>query len=114
MAKTIEHYKGKFPFWLAPVQVKVLTITDNQKEYALAISESLKKHGIRVSVDESSEQISAKIKAAQLQQIPWMLVIGAKEQENGTITLRTREGKQEFGLTLDQLLTKAKELLSDS
>lgn len=110
----IEHYKGKFPFWLAPVQIKVLTITDEQQGYAKEIAEILKKHNIRAIVDESSEQISAKIKTAQLQQIPWMLVLGEKEQENRTITLRPREGKQEFNLTLDQILTKAQGLLQDS
>jgi len=110
----IEHYKGKFPFWLAPVQAKILTITDEQNEYAHQINEKLKAAGIRTVVDDSSEQISAKIKTAQLQQVPWMLVLGAKEQEQGTIALRPREGKQEFGLTVDQLLSKAEALLQDS
>lgn len=107
----LEHYKGKLPFWLCPVQVQVLTITDDQKAYATQILHELKQHGLRATLDESSEQISAKIKAAQLQQIPWMLVIGAKEQENNTVTLRTREGKQEFGLTLETVMTKVQELL---
>lgn len=107
----LEHYKGKLPFWLCPVQVEVLTITDDQKEYASRICTELKNAGLRARLDESSEQISAKIKTAQVQQIPWMLVIGAKEQENGTITLRTREGKQEFGLTLETVLEKAQDLL---
>ena len=65
-------------------------------------------------MDQSSEQISAKIKTAQLQQVPWMLILGAKEVENGTIALRPREGKQEFGLSIDQLLKKADVLLEDS
>jgi len=107
----IEHYKGKFPFWLAPVQVKILTITDDQKEYAQKIYKILKDEGIRVVVDDSSDQISAKIKTAQLQKVPWMLVLGQKEQENNTIALRPREGKQEFGLTLEALLKKIKLLL---
>jgi threonyl-tRNA synthetase len=106
----LEHYKGKLPFWLCPIQIQVLTITDDQKEYATKICAELKKQGLRATIDESSEQISAKIKAAQLQQIPWMLVIGAKEQENCTITLRTREGKQEFGLTLEQIIAKTQEV----
>jgi len=110
----IEHYKGKFPFWLAPTQIKVLTITDNQNDYATKVGQILQEHGLRVIVDQSSEQISAKIKTAQLQQIPWMLILGAKEQENNTITLRPREGKQEFGLTVEQLLKKANLLLQDS
>lgn len=106
----LEHYKGKLPFWLSPVQIQVLTITDDQKAYATQVCAELKKLGLRATIDESSEQISAKIKTAQLQQIPWMLVIGAKEVENNTVTLRTREGKQEFGLTLEAVIAKAQEL----
>jgi threonyl-tRNA synthetase len=104
-----EHYKGHFPFWLSPVQARVLTITDNQKEYADTILDQLKSHDIRVELDKSGGQISAQIKRAQLDKIPWMIVLGKKEQENGTITLRHVDGKQEFGLTIDQLLEKVPE-----
>lgn len=103
----LEHYKGKFPFWLAPVQMTVLTITDEQMPYATKIYQDLKNRGYRITLDQSSDPISGKIKDAQLKQIPWMLVIGAKEAENQTITLRHRSGKQEFGLTLEQLLETA-------
>lgn len=104
----LEHYKGKLPFWLAPVQIKMLTITDEHKTYAHSIEQALKQHGLRVAFDDSSDQISGKIKRAQTEQIPWMLVIGQKEVENSTITLRHRDGKQEFGLTLEAVLEKAK------
>jgi threonyl-tRNA synthetase len=104
----LEHYKGKLPFWLAPVQIKVMTITDDQNEYAESILKKLKDHGLRADFEKNSDQISAKIKAAQLEKIPWMLVVGAKEQENNTVTLRYMDGKQEFGLLLDQVLVKAK------
>lgn len=103
----LEHFKGKFPFWLAPIQARILIITDEQKPYAQKLLHTLKKHGIRVELDQSGEQISAQIKAAQLEKIPWMLVIGQKEVANNTITLRHRDGKQEFGLTIEQLLQKA-------
>lgn len=105
----IEHYKGKFPFWLAPTQIKVLSITDDQMPYAQELAKKLKGVGFRVVVDESSDPISGKIKNAQIQQIPWMLVVGAKEVEGNTITLRYRDGKQEHGLTYDNLLRKAQE-----
>jgi len=105
----IEHYKGKFPFWLAPTQIKVLSITDEQMPYAQELAKKLKDAGFRVVVDESSDPISGKIKNAQLQQTPWMLVVGAKEVEGNTITLRYRDGKQEHGLTYDELLRKAQE-----
>lgn len=107
LAILIEHYKGKFPFWLAPVQIKILTITDAQKEYARNLLAKLKSHNLRVTMDESSDPIAGQIKTAQLQYIPWMLVIGKKEVENNTIALRYMDGKQEFGLTTEQLLEKA-------
>lgn len=103
----IEHYKGHFPFWLAPVQIRILTITDEQKDYARELLKKLKEHGFRAELDESSDQISAQIKNAQVEKIPWMLVIGKKEVENKTITLRYNDGKQEFGITFDELLNKA-------
>ncbi len=103
----LEHYKGRLPFFIAPVQIKLLTITDEQKPYAQKLLSTLKEAGYRVSMDQSSDPISGKIKLAQLQQIPWMLVIGQKEMDNNTVTLRHRDGKQEFGLTLDELIKKA-------
>lgn len=107
----LEHYKGHLPFWLAPEQIRILTITDAQKPYAQELLETLKKHDLRAAMDESSDQISGKIKRAQEEKIPWMLVVGQKEVDNKAITLRHTDGKQEFGLTLEQLLAKAQELL---
>jgi len=112
-AIVLEHFKGKLPLWLAPVQAKILTITDDQKKYAQDLLAKLKAHGLRVELDTSGEQISSQIKAAQLAKIPWMLVIGQKEVDNNTITLRYLNGKQEFGLTLEQLLEKADQLLKN-
>lgn len=104
----LEHFKGRLPFWLSPVQVKILTITDEQKPYAQEIADALFELDVRVEIDESSDQISGKIKRAQLERVPWMLVLGKKEVENKTITLRDLDGKQEFGLTLETILTKAR------
>lgn len=103
----LEHYKGKLPFWLSPVQVKVLTITDEQKEYAHNIANKLHEHGIRVTVDDSHDPIAGQIKTAQLENVPWMLVVGNKEMANKTVTLRYLSGKQEFGLTVESILEKA-------
>lgn len=102
-----EHYRGHFPFWLAPVQARILTITDKQHAYAEGVIKTLKEHGIRVEMDMSGDQISAQIRKAQLDKIPWMIVIGKKEEEKQTVTLRHTDGKQEFGLTIEDLLKKA-------
>ena len=106
MGILIEHYKGLLPFWLAPVQARVLTITDLQHEYAISIADTLERHDIRIEVDKSGDQISAQIRRAQLDKIPCMLVIGKKEQEKNTVTLRYHDGKQEFGLKLEDLIEK--------
>ncbi len=106
----LEHTKGHIPFWLAPVQIKILPITDAQKEYADTIAQQLEVHNLRIEMDESSEPLSAKIKVAQLARIPWMIVLGEKEMAQNTLTLRYVSGKQEFGLTLDQIVAKAAEL----
>lgn len=105
----LEHYKGLLPFFISPVQVRVLTITDMQKEYAQTIVKRLKEAGIRVELYESSDAISAKIKTATLEKIPWMVVIGKKEAETNTVTLRFHDGKQQMGLSVEELLQKAVE-----
>ncbi|MBP9765104.1 threonine--tRNA ligase [Candidatus Babeliales bacterium] len=106
----LENYKGHFPFWLCPTQIKIIPITQDQLPYAQKIAAALHEHNIRYEVDESSEPLSAKIKVAQLERIPWMLVLGKKEVEQNTITLRHVDGKQEFGLTLEHIVTQAKAL----
>lgn len=106
----LEHLKGHLPFWCSPVQARLLTITDHQKEYAHGVQQALQDAGIRAECDESGDQISSQIRRAQEEKIPWMLVVGKKEAEQNTITLRHSDGKQEFGLTLEQLVKRAQEL----
>lgn len=103
----LEHYKGRLPFWLAPVQTKILTITDEQKDYAQTVAQQLENAGIRIEIDKSSEQISSQIKIAQLEKVPWMIVLGKKEMANKNVTLRYADGKQEFGLSVEQVIQKA-------
>ncbi len=88
----IEHYAGSFPFWLSPVQVVVLTVTDNQLPYARQVVETLRGAGIRVQADFRNEKLGFKIREAQLQKLPCMLVIGDKEVESVTVTPRLRDG----------------------
>lgn len=106
----LEHYRGAFPFWLAPVQMRILTITSDVSDYAHTILDQLLMAGFTAEIDNSGSPINAQIRDAQQEKIPWMLVIGKKEKEAQTVTLRTREGAQEFGLTLDQIITRGHNL----
>lgn len=105
----LEHFKGHLPFFICPIQVRVLTITDEQKEYAQEIAHKLRNSGIRTEIDSSADPISGKIKTAQIEKIPWMVVIGKKEMAQGTITLRYWDGKQEQNIVIDDLVEKAKQ-----
>lgn len=109
-AVLLEHHKGNLPFSISPTQIKVLTITKDQEDYAQEIFDKLKSENLRVELDISSDPISAKIKAAQLERTPWMLIVGNKEKENKTITLRLLDGSQKFNLTLDEIIKNSKEI----
>ncbi len=92
----IEHYAGAFPAWIAPVQVKILPITDRNIAYAKNLADSLKELDVRVEVDERSEKIGYKIREAQMEKVPYMLVLGDKEEEAGAVAVRVR-GKGDVG-----------------
>ena len=97
-----EHFAGAFPTWLSPVQVKVMSITDRSAEYAKSVAEKLAAAGVRVETDLRNESIKYKIREAQLQKLPYMLVIGDKEAENGTVSVRDRAGKTVYGVPMDE------------
>lgn len=101
----IEHFAGNFPLWLSPVQATVLTVTDKQIPYAQEVFKQLRKAGIRVQEDLRNEKLNFKIREAQLQKIPYMLVIGDKEVENGTITPRFRDGTNLKAMTSEQFIS---------
>ncbi len=101
MSILIEHYAGAFPVWLSPVQVKVLPITDAHNEYAQTVVKKLSATGIRVELDDRSERLQAKIRDAQLQKIPYMLVVGDKEAAEGTVAVRSRDTKEQTVVGLD-------------
>lgn len=105
----LEHYKGNLPFFLAPIQATIVTVTDAQKEYATHLYHELKKRGVRVELNKTSDPLSGQIKTAQQDRIPWILVIGKKEVEAGTVTLRYQNGTQLPGITLDDLYKKIHE-----
>jgi threonyl-tRNA synthetase len=86
----VEHYTGAFPLWLAPVQVEICPVSEKVSDYANHVRETLKRHEIRVHLDDRNEKLPAKIRDAQLQKTPYMLVVGAKEAEAGTVSVRHR------------------------
>ena len=94
LATLLEHYGGAFPVWLAPVQARIIPVADRHLEYAHKIEAELKKGGVRAETDERSERINLKIRQAQLEKIPYMLVVGDKEVATKTISIRLRNGKQ--------------------
>jgi len=112
MAFLIEKYMGNFPLWLSPTQVKIIPITDAQHEYANKILAQLKEEGIRVEVDDRSEKMQAKIRDAQLEKIPYMLVIGAREVETNAVAVRQRDGQDLGAIPFNEFLAKIKEQIS--
>ena len=99
----IEHYAGAMPLWLAPVQLVVMNITDNQADYVNKIAKTLKKPGFKVETDLRNEKIGFKIREHTLQRVPFMLVAGDREMENGTVAVRARGGKDLGPMTIDDL-----------
>ena len=92
----IEHYAGAFPLWLAPEQARIIPVSDKQNDYAQKVLERLKAEGIRATIDKRAEKMGWKIRQAQLEKIPYMLVIGDKEMEEGTVSVR-RRGEGDIG-----------------
>jgi threonyl-tRNA synthetase len=108
----IEHFAGAFPFWLAPVQVAVLPLSEKFVDYAGEVGRKLKAAGLRVETDASNDKLGAKIRNAQLKKIPFMLILGEKEAQAGTVSLRKRSGGDQGSVTLDELLSEAARLTS--
>ena len=106
MAYIIEEYKGRFPLWLSPTQVKILPISDEQLEYATTIEKELLKNKIRVKVDSRAEKIGYKIREAELERVPYMLILGKKEVEEEVLSIRRRGNKENEVMDLDGFVTK--------
>ena len=109
----IEHYAGAFPLWLAPVQIILLPITDNHAEYTDKIAEELEESGIRVEKDLRNEKIGFKIREAQLQKIPYMIILGDKEVETSTLSVRRRRSKETRTLDLKTFLNEVNEAVKN-
>ena len=105
----IEHFAGAFPTWLAPVQVKVLPISDKHMEYGKKVLDALNEAGIRAEIDSRAEKIGYKIREAQMKKIPYMLVVGAKEEEDNKVSVRSRFAGDEGQKDLDAFIAQIKE-----
>jgi len=102
----IEHFAGKFPLWLSPVQIRILTVADRFNDYANKIKEEFERHNLRVEIDSSAESIGKKVFNAQNEKIPLIVTVGEKEESSNTVAVRTLEGKVHFGLKTDEFLKK--------
>jgi len=113
LAFLIEHYKGKFPVWLSPVQVKVLPIASRNDDYAEKIMNKLKSEGIRVEGDFDTETIGKKIKVAQLERVPYMLILGDKEEKKKKLSIRNRDGKQRLNVSLKDFIKEVNDKIKN-
>lgn len=109
LAMLIEKYAGAFPLWISPIQVKLLPISENEIEYANNVKAELVKNGFRVEVDSSDEKIGYKIRSAQLEKVPYMLIIGRNEVENNNVSIRSRSGEKIDGISVNLLIDKLKD-----
>jgi threonyl-tRNA synthetase len=108
MGVLIEHYAGSFPLWLAPVQAKVMNITDDQSEYAQQVSQTLQTEGIRVEADLRNEKLGAKVRDAQMEKVPYMLIVGKREKEKMTVSLRHRKEGDLGEATIGEIVARIK------
>jgi len=109
----IEHYAGAFPVWLAPVQVKVIPIADRHNEYARKVFDKLHEAGLRAEMDDSADRMNAKVRKAQLEKVPYMLVMGDKEVEAGTVSVRLRSEENLGPRPLDEFIAMAEQAIRE-
>jgi threonyl-tRNA synthetase len=109
----IEHFAGAFPLWLAPVQASVLPVSDRFHDYAVTVRDRLSAEGFRVELDDANEKLGAKIRQAQLQKVPLMLIVGEKEMEAGTVSVRKRTGGDQGAAALDDLIDEMRRLIRE-
>jgi len=107
----IEHYAGAFPVWLAPVQAVVLPLTDRHVQYGQKVFDQLKAAGLRVELDDRKEKVNLKIREAQLQKIPYMLVVGDREAQDGTVSVRNRKHADQGAQKVEDFLTGIQRLI---
>ena len=109
----VEHYGGAFPAWLSPLQVMLIPIADRHVEYAYSVAKQLEAAGLRAEVDDSSERMQAKIRDAQMQKVPYMLIVGKREMSAGQVNLRMRDGSVPGAMSVDEFITLAQEAVRE-
>jgi len=109
----VEHYQGRFPTWFAPVQTRVVSISEESSDYAKQVYKKLKVASVRVELDVSDKTMEYKVRDAQMQKIPYMLIVGKREKESKKISIRTREGKQENSVDLEEFIANIKKEITE-
>jgi threonyl-tRNA synthetase len=105
----VEHYAGAFPPWLAPVQVQAIPIAERHIDYLLEVAARLRSRGIRVEIDDSDDRMQKKIRNAQLQKVPFMVIAGDKDVEAGAVSFRYRDGHQDNGVPVEDAIARVVE-----
>lgn len=113
LAMLIEKYAGALPTWIAPVQAKILPLSDKYADYADSVVNKLRSNGVRVEVDHRAEKIGYKIREARLERVPYIVVVGEKEQENGEVSVRSRKNGEEGAMAFDTFLANIKEVIDN-
>jgi threonyl-tRNA synthetase len=109
----IEHYAGKFPLWLSPVQARIITVADRFEGYAKKVQEALEKESFRIEVDATAESIPKKVRDAQVEKVPLIITVGEKEEQNNTVAPRTLDGKVKFGMKVEELIELMKKTCNE-
>ena len=109
MGILIEHFSGAFPLWLSPEQVRILPVSEKFSEYGRGVESELKSHGLRVSGDYRPEKVGYKIREAQLEKIPYMLVVGEREAAEGKVAVRLRSGKDLGAMALETFIKRIRD-----
>ena len=109
----VEHYGGAFPIWLAPVQARVIPVADPFNEYAQEVKRKLMAAGLRVEADVSDNRMNAKIRNAQNEKVPYMLIVGEKEKDDESVSLRRRTGKQQEVMTVEEFIGFVNKKIAD-
>jgi threonyl-tRNA synthetase len=108
----VEHYAGAFPPWLAPVQVQAIPVAERHNDYLFDVAKRMRAEGIRVEVDDSDDRMQKKIRNAQLQKVPFMVIVGDDDMAAGAVSFRYRDGHQDNGVPIDEAIQRVAEAVA--